>query len=255
MDKLFLWMDEYGYRFREDLPIRLIGMFGQLSGQLSDRAKDLIAERGAEGAAQHAAQHHPGGRHAAPDGRAAARRSAWRWSGAASSATGGRCTRARCIDHLEGKRAGARTARSATSSARRERCVPQPSSDGGAGGRQAVLRAHRSSASRAGLVGDDLRHDPGAIAVGDDRRRAIEPSAAHVAGAIGLDGADLAAVVVQEAHVDRLDLRIGAAELDAAEHARQSGCGRRRRGGRACCRGRALCMRGMYVGRRCRRRC
>lgn len=44
MDRLFLWMDEHGYRFREDLPIRLIGVFGLLSGKLSDRAKTLIAE-------------------------------------------------------------------------------------------------------------------------------------------------------------------------------------------------------------------
>lgn len=43
MDKLFSWMDEHGYRFREDLPIRLIGIFGQLSGRLSNRAKNLIA--------------------------------------------------------------------------------------------------------------------------------------------------------------------------------------------------------------------
>ena len=43
MDKLFQWMEEYGYRFHADLPIRLIGIFGQLSGRLSDRAKDLIA--------------------------------------------------------------------------------------------------------------------------------------------------------------------------------------------------------------------
>ncbi len=44
MDRLFLWMDEYDYRFREDLPIKLIGLLGQLSGQLSTRAKDLIAD-------------------------------------------------------------------------------------------------------------------------------------------------------------------------------------------------------------------
>lgn len=44
MDRLFLWMDEHGYRFREDLPIKLIGLFGRLSGQLSTRAKDLIAD-------------------------------------------------------------------------------------------------------------------------------------------------------------------------------------------------------------------
>ena len=44
MDKLFWWMDEYGYRFREDLPIRLIGLFGRASSRLSDRAKQLIAD-------------------------------------------------------------------------------------------------------------------------------------------------------------------------------------------------------------------
>ena len=44
MDRLFLWMDEHGYRFREDMPIKLIGYLGQLSGQLSSRAKDLIAD-------------------------------------------------------------------------------------------------------------------------------------------------------------------------------------------------------------------
>lgn len=44
MDKLFAWMDEYGYRFNEDFPVRLIGIFGQLSGRLSDRTKTLIAD-------------------------------------------------------------------------------------------------------------------------------------------------------------------------------------------------------------------
>lgn len=44
MDRLFLWMDEHDYRFREDLPIKLIGLLGRLSGQLSTRAKDLIAD-------------------------------------------------------------------------------------------------------------------------------------------------------------------------------------------------------------------
>jgi len=44
MDRLFLWMDEHGYRFKEDLPVRLIGLFGRLSGKLSDRAKALIAD-------------------------------------------------------------------------------------------------------------------------------------------------------------------------------------------------------------------
>lgn len=44
MDRLFLWMDEHGYRFREDIPIKLIGLLGRLSGQLSSRAKELIAD-------------------------------------------------------------------------------------------------------------------------------------------------------------------------------------------------------------------
>jgi hypothetical protein len=44
MDRLFLWMEQYDYRFREDLPIKLIGYFGHLSGKLSTRAKDLIAD-------------------------------------------------------------------------------------------------------------------------------------------------------------------------------------------------------------------
>ncbi len=44
MDKLFWWMDEYGYKFHEDFPIRLIGLFGRASSRLSDRAKQLVSE-------------------------------------------------------------------------------------------------------------------------------------------------------------------------------------------------------------------
>lgn len=44
MDRLFLWMEEHDYRFKEDLPIKLIGVLGQLSGRLSSRAKNLMAE-------------------------------------------------------------------------------------------------------------------------------------------------------------------------------------------------------------------
>jgi hypothetical protein len=44
MDRLFLWMEQHDYRFREDLPIRMIGMLGKLSGHLSSRAKELIAD-------------------------------------------------------------------------------------------------------------------------------------------------------------------------------------------------------------------
>lgn len=44
MDRLFLWMEQHDYRFREDLPIKLIGYLGRLSGQFSNRAKDLMAD-------------------------------------------------------------------------------------------------------------------------------------------------------------------------------------------------------------------
>jgi Permuted papain-like amidase enzyme, YaeF/YiiX, C92 family len=44
MDKLFWWMDEFGYKFHEDFPIRLVGLFGRASSRLSDRAKQLVAE-------------------------------------------------------------------------------------------------------------------------------------------------------------------------------------------------------------------
>jgi len=44
MDSLFRWMEEYGYKFREDFPIRLVGIFGRLSSHLSDRAKQLVAD-------------------------------------------------------------------------------------------------------------------------------------------------------------------------------------------------------------------
>ncbi len=44
MDKLFAWMDDYGYKFKEDFPIRLVGIFGHLSGHLSERSKALIAD-------------------------------------------------------------------------------------------------------------------------------------------------------------------------------------------------------------------
>jgi hypothetical protein len=44
MDRLFLWMEEHDYRFKEDLPIKLIGVLGQLSGRLSSRAKNLMAD-------------------------------------------------------------------------------------------------------------------------------------------------------------------------------------------------------------------
>jgi hypothetical protein len=44
MDKLFEWMDEHGYSFKEDFVIHLISFFGRIAGQLSDRAKNLIAD-------------------------------------------------------------------------------------------------------------------------------------------------------------------------------------------------------------------
>jgi hypothetical protein len=44
MDKLFWWMDEYGYKFREDIPIRLVGFLGRGSSRLPDSTKQLIAD-------------------------------------------------------------------------------------------------------------------------------------------------------------------------------------------------------------------
>jgi hypothetical protein len=44
MDSLFRWMEEYGYRFKEDFATKLIGVFGRLSGRMSDRAKQLVAD-------------------------------------------------------------------------------------------------------------------------------------------------------------------------------------------------------------------
>ena len=44
MDKLFEWMDVYGFRFDETFVIRLIGAFGKLASYLSDEAKDMLAD-------------------------------------------------------------------------------------------------------------------------------------------------------------------------------------------------------------------
>lgn len=43
MTKLFEWMEHRDWRFREDLPVILVSVFGQMSAQLSDRAKALIS--------------------------------------------------------------------------------------------------------------------------------------------------------------------------------------------------------------------
>ena len=42
-DKLFEWMDTYGYRFEETFFIRVVSFFGRLSSYFSDDAKDLLA--------------------------------------------------------------------------------------------------------------------------------------------------------------------------------------------------------------------
>lgn len=42
-DKLFEWMDEYGYRFEETFLIRIVSLFGRLSAFFSDRAKDILS--------------------------------------------------------------------------------------------------------------------------------------------------------------------------------------------------------------------
>lgn len=44
MDRLFAWMDDHDYRFREDFVIRLVGVFGRMSAFMSERAKTAIAE-------------------------------------------------------------------------------------------------------------------------------------------------------------------------------------------------------------------
>ena len=43
MTKFFEWMETKGYRFRDDLVIRLIAIFGRLSSYMSDRARALVA--------------------------------------------------------------------------------------------------------------------------------------------------------------------------------------------------------------------
>ncbi len=43
MTKFFEWMEERGYRFRDDLFIRIIAIFGRLSSYMSDRARTLVA--------------------------------------------------------------------------------------------------------------------------------------------------------------------------------------------------------------------
>lgn len=42
-DKLFEWMDLYGYRFSETFFIRVVSFFGRLSAFFSDRAKDILS--------------------------------------------------------------------------------------------------------------------------------------------------------------------------------------------------------------------
>lgn len=43
MTKFFEWMEERGYRFRDDLMIRIIAIFGRLSSYLSEGARSLVA--------------------------------------------------------------------------------------------------------------------------------------------------------------------------------------------------------------------
>jgi len=43
MDKLFEWMDVYGYRFKETWAIRVVSFFGRLSAHFSDTAKDILS--------------------------------------------------------------------------------------------------------------------------------------------------------------------------------------------------------------------
>ena len=43
MDKLFEWMDTYGYRFEETFAIRVVSLLGRVSAYFSDTAKDILA--------------------------------------------------------------------------------------------------------------------------------------------------------------------------------------------------------------------
>ena len=42
MDKLFEWMDRYGYRFEETFAIRLVSLLGRFSSHFSDHAKEVL---------------------------------------------------------------------------------------------------------------------------------------------------------------------------------------------------------------------
>ena len=44
MDKLFEWMEEHNYRFKDTFAIRLIALFGRLASYLSRDAKEALAE-------------------------------------------------------------------------------------------------------------------------------------------------------------------------------------------------------------------
>lgn len=43
MDKIFEWMDQYGFRFQETWAIRVVSLLGRLSSYFSDTAKDILA--------------------------------------------------------------------------------------------------------------------------------------------------------------------------------------------------------------------
>ncbi|MEQ1716568.1 MAG: hypothetical protein ABL907_11380, partial [Hyphomicrobium sp.] len=42
-DKMFEWMDKYGYRFKETWAIRVVSRLGRLSAYFSETAKDILA--------------------------------------------------------------------------------------------------------------------------------------------------------------------------------------------------------------------
>ncbi|MGE0204030.1 MAG: YiiX/YebB-like N1pC/P60 family cysteine hydrolase [Hyphomicrobiaceae bacterium] len=44
MTKLFAWMEEHDYRFKEDMLVRVVGLFGRLASHLSERVKTFIAD-------------------------------------------------------------------------------------------------------------------------------------------------------------------------------------------------------------------
>ncbi len=134
-----------------------------------DTGQEPHRRRGAESATQHAPVDHPGGGHAAQDRRAAARRAA-----------GDGAAQRRSHRPPAARPRGERFSRGeAAGGERRDRLPRRQDLNGrlpvavgrGARGRQAVVQ-RLFEHPRAGVFGDPLRHDPGAVSGRDHGRRA-----------------------------------------------------------------------------------